>query len=239
LGATLGGLVGYATTMISSRRRRPFVSWVDFVRAAPAYDFGPVDGGPAYYGSGDLYKMLIEIAGRDAPGFSTLEMTYEAPSGDNWRRYAKWDEAPNPLSWTEPGQFWPALVPSGYQQVLQFRRIYAVPIVWASKERRLMFSGWLFGKDRYTSAEPDLDPQGRITLTLAGQGLHWTGTIGVKELMLNAPQLYGADSDDKQDNLQRYADERRKLSKLMRLRHYLRRQATLHASVPRPYPRRG
>jgi hypothetical protein len=140
-GGALGGVVGYAATAFSVWRRRPFVSFIDFLRAEPPYDFSPVAGGPAYYGSGHIYKVILVLAGRDAPGLATLELTYTAPDGKTWRRYGKWDEAPNPLNWDDPGQFWPALVPASYQQVVQFDRVYAIPIVSAPVQNSPPFAG--------------------------------------------------------------------------------------------------
>lgn len=169
---------------------------------------------------GDLLKFWFRLKGRTSPGSSTLELTYYPTEGSTRPAvsvFAKWDETANPEEEIrrEDGKiertFRGNRVPATYFLPLRTGRIYTVPVAWARppayeredptnsteiRSEMLLFSGWWFDPQRPRPwPVQSISRIGRIQLILSGEGLHWSHSFSVAELVDTTEDLIGAESD--------------------------------------------
>jgi len=101
-----------------------------------------------------------------------MEITW--PSQRNGRyekRFAKWDEAAEPIDHAGAFQQW--LVPLAYAQTLVPGRTYEVPIVFESEDGFEIFCGFWFDTSGRYHADRHVKDETPITLHASGADLSW------------------------------------------------------------------
>jgi hypothetical protein len=149
-----------------------------------------------------LLKLCFELRG-DAPGISSIELTYFPPAaGKPTSVLGKWDERSTPLVRES------VRVTDTYFQPLHSGRTYTVPVIWEANDgsRRELFSGWWYSTDAARAKRvPTVDSDGKLKLQVSGTRLGWERTFDVSEI-LGAPTVPRADSDSEQAHLRAHFD---------------------------------
>lgn len=225
VGSLVGAFLGYWTNYIYQKRSAATVSEFGFIwrpgepNSVQSFDVG------------DFVKLWFSLEGRTSPGDCSIELVYTPSSAqagdDEVTVFAKWDEAPDPTdtSYHPSGAvertFYGDRVPATYFLPLRLRRLYTVPVLWATpaaymavdddreqsdiikdKDEILLFSAWWFDPRRprpYPVREVLRD--GKLKVILTGDDLTWEREFLIEDLIEGAGVVRWADSDARQSQL--------------------------------------
>ncbi len=164
VGVLLGWLVGYLLNRLVawSRRVRVVFNQVELSKSSV----------------GELYKVVFTLKGNESPGICSCEIVV----GDKVR-FAKWDEAPNPLLDDKLSKFVPEKVPQTFHQNLYVNKVYRLPIIVCENRKYYVFDGWWFGRNKGYYEMTSLSGEDPIKIVIRGEKFYWEKIICLNKVV--------------------------------------------------------
>lgn len=203
IGAVLGIGASYLAALLFAWKRRPRVEMFGFV-TRPASS--PPKARVAPIQAVDLHKFWFRLRGREAPGMSSVQLTYIAPNGQKVSVLGKWDETPNPyvkvrkFTGRVERTFRSDMVVDTYYQPLHIGRFYTIPVIASIGDEHKLFSGWWFASPQPNPPVVPVSLEGTLAIDLVSGAFTWRIEANILDIVRSA-KLDQAQSDSHQQQM--------------------------------------